>query len=298
VAYLDTHPQNYRQQLHRSAWGWDGPTGLVTVHTAEGALDRIAPDTGAENVANYITIRSDPGGYHVLVDTDSTIVMARDEMRTGHTRAGNLNGPGWGISAAVRSTEWDPDAEWTKTIIASMGAEIRAFWERQGFDPVASARWISGRDVLNAGGRVVGLTHHGDVQSEDRSDAWATHPRRAELDQMLIDAIVGAAPAPPPPSPPKDWFDMATKEELRTVISDEMISFEGDPAVQINGYLFQILSDHEGRLTRRWIVDQTELKLRQQTGQVRRGPVENITPDTEARFYEIPQVQGIPQAPF
>lgn len=190
--YLLDHPNpNCPQTRHRSAWGWSAPTGLVTVHTAEGALDRITPDTGAENVANFIATRTDYGGYHVLVDTDSTIDMAPDDLMTWHTAAGNLNGPGWGISAACRSTEWDPDTDWTRTIIARMGTAIRAFWERQGHDP-QQARWIPGRDVLAAGGRVVGLVHHGDVQPGDRSDAWATHPRRAELDQMLIDAITGA----------------------------------------------------------------------------------------------------------
>ena len=191
--YLLDHPNPaYPQTRPRSAWGWPAPTGLVTVHTAEGPLDRIAPDTGAENVAAFIASRTDPGGYHVLVDTDSTIDMAPDHLMTWHTAAGNLNGPGWGISAACRSTEWDPDTEWTRTIITRMGAAIRDFWTRQGHDPATSARWIPGRDVLAAGGRVVGLVHHGDVQPGDRSDAWATHPRRAELDRMLIDAITGA----------------------------------------------------------------------------------------------------------
>ena len=208
--YLLDHPNpNYPQTRPRTSWGWLRPTGLVTVHTAEGALDRIAPDTGAENVAGFIASRSDAGGYHVLVDTDSTIDMAPDDLMTWHTAAGNLNGPGWGISAACRSTEWDPDADWTRTIIGRMGAAIRAFWERQGHDPVASARWIPGRDVLAAGGRVVGLVHHGDVQPGDRSDAWALHPRRAELDQMLVDAITGTpAPDPAPPDPSEEDDDM------------------------------------------------------------------------------------------
>jgi hypothetical protein len=210
--YLLDHPNpNYVQTRPRTSWGWTKPTGLVTVHTAEGALDRIAPDTGAENVAGFIATRRDAGGYHVLVDTDSTINMAPDDVMTWHTAAGNLNGPGWGISAACRSAEWDPDAEWTRQIIARMGVAIRAFWERQGFDPVASARWLPGHVVLNAGGRVVGLTHHGDVQPGDRSDAWATHPRRAELDQMLVDAIVGA----PVPAPEGDEIDMASIAELQ-----------------------------------------------------------------------------------
>lgn len=207
--YLVDRPNpNYPQTRPRTAWGWTGPTGLVTVHTAEGALDRIAPDTGAENVAGFIATRTDPGGYHVLVDTDTTVDMAPDHLMTWHTAAYNLNGPGWGVSAACRSTEWDPDAGWTQAIIARMGAAIRAFWERNGHDPVTSARWLTHDQVRTAGGRIVGLIQHGVIQPADRSDAWALHPRRVELDQMLVDAIRGAAPTPITEDDmpaPKDW---------------------------------------------------------------------------------------------
>ncbi len=217
--WLLDHPNvSYPQTRPRTAWGWDKPTGLVTVHTAEGALDRIAPDTGAENVAHYIATRGDPGGYHVLVDTDSTVDMAPDGLMTWHTAAYNLNGPGWGISAACRSAEWDPDAEWTKAIIGRMGAAICAFWVRQGLDPIKSARWLTHDQVRDSGGRIVGLVHHGTVQPGDRSDAWALHPRRRDLDRMLIDAIIAAAGGAPLP----EDFDMDEKT-LRAVIHDELV---------------------------------------------------------------------------
>lgn len=214
--YLTDHPNpRYPQTRPRSAWGWDKPTGLVTVHTAEGALDRIAPDAGAENVAAFIATRSDAGGYHVLVDTDSTIDMAPDDVMTWHTAAYNLNGPGWGVSAACRSTEWDPDAEWTRQIIARMGQAIAAFWRRQGHDVAASARWLSHDQVRAAGGRIVGLIHHGVIQPGDRSDAWALHPQRWRLDAMLLAAIVDKAPNPrPTPTPPSPEEDiMVTRAE-------------------------------------------------------------------------------------
>lgn len=212
--YLLDHPNpNYPQTRPRSAWGWDGPTGLVGVHTAEGALDRIAPDSGAENVANFIATRSDPGGYHVLCDTDSTIDMAPDHLMTWHIAEASLNGPAWGVSAACRSTEWDPDAEWTRQIIGRMGAAIRAFWLRNGHDPDSPKvrRWLTRSEVLAAGGRIVGLIHHGVVQPSDRSDAWALHPQRARLDQMLLDAIGDGKP-----NVPED--DMPTIDEIVTAL--------------------------------------------------------------------------------
>jgi hypothetical protein len=102
-------------------------------------------------------------------------------------------------------------------MIDTAGKRIRAFWERQGFDPHVSARWVSGSAVLAAGGRVVGLTHHGDVQPGDRSDAWARHPRRAELDQMLLDAIVGRTE-----HIEKEWDEMATEDEIRAIAREEL----------------------------------------------------------------------------
>lgn len=298
--YLLDHPNpNYPQTRPRSAWGWAGPTGLVTVHTAEGALDRIAPDTGAENVAGFIASRSDAGGYHVLVDTDSTIDMAPDHLMTWHTAAGNLNGPGWGISAACRSVEWDPDAEWTRTIIARMGASIRAFWSRTGHDPAATARWIPGRDVLAGGGRSAGLVHHGDVQPGDRSDAWATHPRRPELDRMLIDAIVGATIPTAPVVPPKEnsiMLDDPTEQQIREIIRGEFQNREdGDIVVQLNGALFRLVPDADGGLRRRYITA-AEYPGLQLTHQVRGGPWIDITPETEAWFRWLPAVpvEGTP----
>jgi len=219
---LDRPNPNYPQTRPRSAWGWSAPTGLVTVHTAEGALDRIAPDTGAENVANYVATRSDAGGYHELIDQDSVVQMAPDHLMTWHTAAFNLNGPGWGISAACRSEEWDPDAAWSRKIITTMGARIAEFWRRQGIDPRTAARWLTLEQVRDSGGRVVGLVQHGVVQPGDRSDAWARHPQRVRLDQMLLDAISAAAGGTTPTTTPVPEEDiMATRAELQQDLKAE-----------------------------------------------------------------------------
>lgn len=250
--YLLDHPNpNYPQTRPRSAWGWDKPTGLVTVHTAEGALDRIAPDTGAENVAHYISIRNTAGGYHVLVDTDSTINMAPDQLMTWHTAAYNLNGPGWGISAACRSVEWDPNAGWTQTIIERMGAAIREFWTRQGHDPERSARWLSHEQVRNSGGRIVGLTHHGTVQPGDRSDAWATHPQKARLDQMLIDAIVGASGGAGPGGGGQPEEDEVTPEDREAIAQrtvELLVNMKGDGPANNLTQIRQDIADVKGQV--------------------------------------------------
>ncbi len=193
-------------------------SGTVSVHTAEGALDAIAPDTGAENIAGFIGTRRDYGSYHVIVDSDSVVAIAPDDYETWNVAESDAFGQGmnshvWGISAACRSVEWDPDTAWTQTVIRKMGAEIRAFWSRNGWNPDDPnvCRWLT-RDEARR--RQPGLVHHGVVQPSDRSDAWALHPRRAELDAMLIAAI---RQDQPPPEPEEDI--MATKEELEAIVA-------------------------------------------------------------------------------
>jgi len=168
-------------------------SGTVGVHTCESLMDDVGPDTGAENVASFIARRSDYGSYHVIVDSDSVVPMAPDSYETWHIAESDAYGKGmnwhsWGISAACQAATWDPDDDWTKRTITRMGAQIRAFWVRNGFNPddPRICRWLT-RDEAKR--HVPGLVLHGVVQPSDRSDAWARHPQRHRLDQMLIDAI-------------------------------------------------------------------------------------------------------------
>ena len=106
MAYLDDHPNPNTPQQRRPR---RAPlSGTVGVHTAESIMDTIGPDTGAENVAAFIASRSDYGSYHVLVDSDSVVVMAGDDAETWHIAESDnfgygMNSHSWGISAACSS---------------------------------------------------------------------------------------------------------------------------------------------------------------------------------------------------
>lgn len=209
---------------------WEPANGMVGVHTTEGALDAILPDRGAENVANYIVNRSNPGSYHEVHDYDSVVVMAPDSWMTWHTAAANLNGPAWGISAACRSTEWTvdpthPNYWWTITVIASMGRSIRAYWERNGYDVESSARWLTKDQARNRQTQHGRLYHHGVAQPEDRSDAWVLHPDRAVLDEMLVMAIKGSTPV----DPDKQWEDelMGARDDVKADTRALLTEFTG-----------------------------------------------------------------------
>lgn len=212
--YNDDHPNPcYPQQRPRSAWG-ASLSGTVVVHTVESIADKLPADFGAENAANYIATRCDAGGYHVLVDSDSSISMTRDDWMTWHTAANAANGYAWGISAACRTTDWDINDAWTRATLTRMGAEIRAFAERNNLPLSKVARWLTKEQAER---REIGLVLHGVIQPVDRSDAWKNHPQRAELEAYLIAAILGATP------PEEDEVTPAQEDAIAEKAADKIL---------------------------------------------------------------------------
>jgi hypothetical protein len=169
-------------------------TGGVLVHTTESVMDNVGPDTGAENVAGFISRRLDYGSYHVIVDSDSIVSLLPDTYVAYHCAAPGYNGVTWGISFACRTSDLNPDDQWTKRAIGNAAKAIHGFWSRNGFDPVASAQFIPAIETQSR----AGLTTHGDAQPADRSDAWTRHPRRGELEAMLISNIKSLSMPTPP----------------------------------------------------------------------------------------------------
>lgn len=102
AAYLRTHPQALHQ--FRSPRR-DRPTGLVCIHTAESILDTIGPDTGAENVADWMTRRTNYGSYHDLVDADSALQLVEYGDEAFHDGTGS-NPYSLSISFALRASDW------------------------------------------------------------------------------------------------------------------------------------------------------------------------------------------------
>jgi len=88
----------------------------------------------------------------------------------------------WGVSLACRTSDLNPDADWTKKAMANLARAMHGFWTRNGFDPIASAQAIPAVQTQSR----PGFSTHGEAQPADRSDAWTRHPRRRELEAMLI----------------------------------------------------------------------------------------------------------------
>lgn len=176
-------------------------TGAVGTHTTEGLLDAIAPDTGAENVAGYIVIRTTPGSYHRTIDSDSVVVLLPDDAEAFSIAADRLNQSTVNFALACRTTDLDPDHPWTLAAFRLFASEAVAYWRREGHDPVACARWLTRPQVL-AG--EAGLFHHGTVQPWDRHDAFTRHPRRAELEALMVRLVLEAAGLDLPEDPVTD----------------------------------------------------------------------------------------------
>lgn len=165
-------------------------SGVIGLHTAQSIIDRIAPDDGDRNVTRFILTRGDYGSYHELHDWDSITHLAPVDCETWHIAETDAYGYGmnshsYGIAAACRDTDWDPDDWWTQTVIPKMARSARKVHLDHGFG--LCPRWLT-RDEMKR--RVPGVGLHGTVQPGDRTDAWTRHPRRTELETMFMTAYM------------------------------------------------------------------------------------------------------------
>jgi hypothetical protein len=191
---LDNPPAS--QQFYPSRNG--KLSGGVVLHTTESPADRTPPDNGARNVAGFISRRSDPGSYHVIVDSQNIVPLLPASYTAFHVAASGYNSTTYGVSIAARTTDLHPDDPWTQAAVLNAARAMVGFWEANGFDPVASARWIAAPDTRTT----FGVTTHGDAQPADRSDAWTRHPHRPALDAMLVACVRQIVD--PPPDPDED----------------------------------------------------------------------------------------------
>lgn len=153
------------------------PTWAVCVHTSEGPRDAGA-------LAGFIARRSDAGSYSTIVDADTTLDLVPHDFTSFSIAQSGFNSRTYSVCIAGRSAELDVADPYTLACIDRVGAVVANLWSLVGVDPKANARWVGSDALVRAG-----LFCHGDVQG-DRSDAWTRHPQRAQLDQLLIDAVL------------------------------------------------------------------------------------------------------------
>lgn len=209
------------------------PTWAVSVHTSEGPT---GPGS-ALNLARFISQRTDPGSYAVVVDCETTVNLVPPSYTTFSVAVSGVNSRTWAVCLAGRTAELSPTDPNTIAMIDRAGTAIYQMWTEVGV-PVANAlEWI-GIDALNR----PGLFCHGDVQSYDRTDAWSIHPDRTALDALLIDAIARNLPHPPnPEKEPMNRYLMRGKNAPEVYLVDAGLGWKWNiPAGQIPNVVWSI----------------------------------------------------------
>jgi hypothetical protein len=180
------------------------PSGVVVIHTAESAPDLTAPDGGAENVAAWISRRTDPGSYHRLCDSDSIVALVPWWFEAWHDATGT-NPHSVGISAATRADQWPSKPQaWRDSCIGRMAfaAADYAHWLQTNHGIDIPARRVT---AAQARACVPGFVSHAELDPGRRSDPGAAFP----WDQLLATYVWFRSP--------KEDTDMALADEQLTV---------------------------------------------------------------------------------
>jgi hypothetical protein len=207
TAYLVANPPAV-QQFYKTR---NRPlTGCTVLHTSESVMDSVGPDTGAENVANFIRTRTTPGSYHDLCDSDSYINLVPYQSGAFHDGTGSNN---WAlsISFACRTVDWRAMTPAKRSAFLAQGA--RAFaaqhaWRRANGYPTTELRLIT-KAQSDAG--MSGFIYHGLRDPGRRSDPGVAAPNEFPFAEWLDHAR--AAIAPPPVS--QEDPDMAALFDTR-----------------------------------------------------------------------------------
>jgi hypothetical protein len=213
AAYLTTHPPVRDQWYTRR----NRPlTGCTVLHTAEGVLDTIGPDTGAENTAEFIRRRTSPGSYHDLCDSDSALQLVEYVHGAYHDGTGSNN---WALSIswALRTTDWRTMTPARRAAFLARGAQ--AFVRQQAYRrsigaPLTELRRIS-KAQSDAG--LSGFIGHGERDPGRRSDPGTIPPNLFPWDEWFraCREALGGQPAPTP-DPLEDDMLMQLRRDSET----------------------------------------------------------------------------------
>jgi hypothetical protein len=96
---------------------------VIVVHTAESGTDRSGPDAKAEGTASFIRLRSDPGSYHLIGDSDSIIQLVRFDNEAFQDGTGS-NRWAIGISLAMNAADWSTLTETRRAEFVTSAAQM------------------------------------------------------------------------------------------------------------------------------------------------------------------------------
>lgn len=244
-AYLIDNPPAISQFSPRTNWSPSRPTGLTVLHTAEGVMDTVGPDTGAEAVANFIRTRTTYGSYHDLVDSDSIINLVPYNLGAYQDGTGS-NGCALSISFACSTTDWNRMSPERRRAFLMNGA--RAFvrqqaWLKSNGYPMTPLRMISKAESDRG---LPGLIYHAHRDPARRSDPGVIPPNLFPLSEF-IGCILELSDG--------EEDIMATKEELKALLMETIPAaliapspggIGGGEARSLQAMLGRLLDDADG----------------------------------------------------
>jgi hypothetical protein len=218
AAYLEDHPPRIRQfRYPRRAT----PSGVVVVHTAESYPDEKGPDTGAESVARFIRDRTNPGSYHDLCDSDSTVDLVPYDAEAYHDGTGS-NPHSYGVSAATQAAKWNSlGDDWVDATVRNMAraAARYARWIKAEYGVTIPARRIT---RAQSSDRVPGFISHGERDPGRRTDPGSTFPWKTFLAYYAAE-MGGTTPKPTPTPTPTPEDDMPTTYRGTTTATTKLV---------------------------------------------------------------------------
>jgi hypothetical protein len=230
---LVRHPNPYLKQ-YRSPRRMP-LSGLIVVHSAENVPDLHPPDTGAENVAAYISRRSTPGSYHTVVDSDSIVGVMPWEWEAWHDGTGT-NPHSIGISGAFRAHQFDTLPEWWRTATVTnmaLSAAAAAQWLQTTHGIVVPPRRISAAQART--GRQPGFVSHGELDPARRSDPGPHFPWVQFLAAFAyFMGLSGSVPPPQPKPPPNPELQPVTFTAQSVILRP---SYRGGQVAQLQKIL-------------------------------------------------------------
>jgi hypothetical protein len=159
-------------------------TGCTVMHSSEGVMDTIGPDTGAEALAEFIRTRTTAGSYHDIADSDSGIQLVEWEHGAFHDATGSNN---WAlsISFALRTIDWARMSPEKRRGFLWQGAlrfVAQQQWRKRTGAPLTRLRYIT-KAQSDAGES--GFCCHGWRDPGRRTDPGTTRAAEFPFDEWL-----------------------------------------------------------------------------------------------------------------
>lgn len=165
--YLEDHPNPVPQ------YGWPRTkvSGVIGVHTAENPTDYEGTDPGAEDVAGFISRRTDYGSYHSLADADSIVQLTPVRFAAWADTTNNAHA--MSVSGAMQAARWrdltpDRAARITKNMAYAAAQLVREALAQGLLATATPARRITPQEAIS--GSRAGFYGHGETNPGRRYD--------------------------------------------------------------------------------------------------------------------------------